>query len=166
MADAEIAALKEQVAKEKATSRENLKKVMKITQEKKALEEQLAAAGGGGGGNSAEMEALRTQVAALQQQMQAKAAEVSNLQEELESAKEEAQIWQDEAEASAAQAKLNTQSTPGSAAGGGAATVELERKLAEAIAARDAEMSARQELLQANTALQATVAKLEKEKGA
>lgn len=166
MADAEIAALKEQVAKEKATSRENLKKVMKITQEKKALEEQLAAAGGGGGGNSAEMEALRAQVAALQQQMQAKAAEVSNLQEELESAKEEAQIWQDEAEASAAQAKLNTQSTPGSAAGGGAATVELERKLAEAIAARDAEMSARQELLQANTALQATVAKLEKEKGA
>ena len=48
---AQVAALKEQLAKEKATSRDNLKKVMKITQEKKALElrleEQNAPAGGG-----------------------------------------------------------------------------------------------------------------------
>lgn len=166
MSDAEVAALKGQVATEKATSRENLKKVMKVTQEKKALEEQLAAAGGGGGGNGAETEALRAQVAELQQQMHTKAAEVSGLHEELEGAKEEVLYWQDEAEASAAQAKLGARASAGGAAGGGAASAELERKLAEAIAARDAEMSARQELLQANSVLQASVANLEKEKGA
>eukprot|EP00965_Chrysotila_dentata_P185157 6112269-Pleurochrysis_carterae.AAC.4 len=37
----ELAALRAAVAKEKATSRENLKKVVKLTQEKKALEAQL-----------------------------------------------------------------------------------------------------------------------------
>ena len=165
--DPEVAALKEQVAKEKATSRENLKKVMKITQEKKALEEQLAAAGGGdGGGSSADMEALRAQNAHLQHQVGVITSHFDRVQEELEGAKEEVLYWQDEAEASAAQAKLGAQAAAGSAASGGAATAELERKLAEAIAARDAEMSARKELLQANSALQASVAKLEKEKGA
>ena len=40
---AERAALEQQVQKEKATSRENLKKVMAITKEKKELEKQVQA---------------------------------------------------------------------------------------------------------------------------
>ena len=88
--DATIAALQEQVAREKATSRENLKKVLAAGKEKKDAEAQLAAvtlqlqqlqaSGGGAGG-----------------------ADVAAIQEELDAAKEEALYWQDEAEASAAQ---------------------------------------------------------------
>ena len=90
-----MAALKEQLAKEKATSRDNLKKVMKITQEKKALEllleEQIASAGSAGGGSTSEAEvaALSTQVEQLQRQLSAKTAESKELEEELEGAKEE-----------------------------------------------------------------------------
>ena len=65
---AQVAALKEQLAKEKATSRDNLKKVMKITQEKKALElrlEEQNAPAGGGSTSEAEVAALRAQVAAI-----------------------------------------------------------------------------------------------------
>jgi hypothetical protein len=90
-----VAALKEQLAKEKATSRDNLKKVMKITQEKKALEllleEQIASAGSAGGGSTSEAEVvvLRAQAEKLQQQLSAKTVEAAELEEELEGAKEE-----------------------------------------------------------------------------
>ena len=63
-----IDSLRTQVAKEKQTSRDNLKKVMRITQEKKEVLEQLAA---------------------LQ-------STIEGLNQELESAKEEAMYWQDE----------------------------------------------------------------------
>ena len=105
---AQVAALKEQLAKEKATSRDNLKKVMKITQEKKALElrlEEQNAPAGGGSTSEAEVAALRAQVEQLQRQLSEKTAEAKELEEELEGAKEELLYWKDEAEASAAQAK-------------------------------------------------------------
>ena len=85
-----VTALREQLAKEKATSRDNLKKVMKVTQEKKALEllleEQIA---GGGSTSEAEVAALSAQAEQLQWQLSAKTAEAKELEEELEGAKEE-----------------------------------------------------------------------------
>ena len=85
-----MTALREQLAKEKATSRDNLKKVMKVTQEKKALEllleEQIA---GGGSTSEAEVAALSAQAEQLQRQLSAKTAEAKELEEELEGAKEE-----------------------------------------------------------------------------
>ena len=71
------------MAKEKASARENLKKVMKMSQEKKAAEQALQAA---------------------QQDLTDQAAKVDELTQELESVKEEVLYWQDEAEASASQA--------------------------------------------------------------
>ena len=128
----QLAALKEQVAKEKATSRENLKRVMKITQERKALEllleERIAPAGSGGGGTSeAEVAALRAQAEQLQQQLSAKTLEAAELEEELEGAKEEVLYWKDEAEASAAQAKSLAAGTASQRQ-----VADLEKRLAEA----------------------------------
>ena len=88
--DVQLASLREQVQKEKATSRDNLKKVMKLTQEKKTLEELLASTGSGGSSTSeAEVAALRAQAEQLQQQLSAKTVEAEELEEELEGAKEE-----------------------------------------------------------------------------
>ena len=88
-AEAQLASLKEQVAKEKATSRDNLKKVMKLTQEKKALEEQLASGQDSGGSDAAELASLRAQVEQLQQRLTEKTNAATELEEELEGAKEE-----------------------------------------------------------------------------
>ena len=63
--DPQVAQLKEQVAKEKEKAKENLKKVMKLKQEKKELEDQLAAGSGGGGGSAAEVSELRAEVERL-----------------------------------------------------------------------------------------------------
>ena len=86
---ADVGELQALVQKERATSRDNLKKVMAISKEKKDVEAQLSAQAAAAGQLQAEAAALR--------------AKVSALEGELEETKEELGEWQEEAEASASQ---------------------------------------------------------------
>ena len=81
----QIAALQAQVAKEKTTSRENLKKVMKANQEKKAAEARLAQleAAAADTGASERAAASEARVASVESDLAAARANEVQLSEEL-----------------------------------------------------------------------------------